>query len=86
MSFDGLLDTAFEQIRHYAVADIAVSLRLMRAYNDIARTTPHADLRASLLERARRVAAGCAGHLPKDDLVKLEQRLAAIETTFATAD
>jgi hypothetical protein len=44
------------------------------------------DLRASLLERARRVAAGCAGHLPKDDLVKLEQRLAAIETTFATAD
>ena len=30
MSFDGLLDTAFEQIRHYAVADIAVSLRLMR--------------------------------------------------------
>ena len=58
----------------------------MRAYNDIARTTPHADLRASLLERARRVAAGCAGHLPKDDLVKLEQRLAAIETTFATAD
>jgi uncharacterized membrane protein len=47
MSFDGLLDTAFEQIRHYAVADIAVSLRLMRAYNDIARTAPHADLRAS---------------------------------------
>jgi uncharacterized membrane protein len=86
MSFDGLLDTAFEQIRHYAVADVAVSLRLMRAYNDIARTTPHADLRASLLERARRVAAGCAGHLPKDDLVNLEQRLAAIETTFATAD
>src|SRR6516162_2284167 len=34
--FDGLLDTAFEQIRHYAVADIAVSLRLMRAFNDIA--------------------------------------------------
>ncbi len=27
MSFDGLLDTAFEQIRHYAVADIAVSLQ-----------------------------------------------------------
>jgi len=74
MSFDGLLDTAFEQIRHYAVADIAVSLRLMRAYNDIARTTPHADLRASLLERARRVAAGCAGHLPKDDLGQHQKR------------
>jgi uncharacterized membrane protein len=86
MSFDGLLDTAFEQIRHYAVADIAVSLRLMRAYNDIARTAPHADLRASLLDRARRVATGCAGHLPKDDLVKLEQRLAAVEEIPAIGD
>ena len=61
MSFDGLLDTAFEQIRHYAAADVAVSLRLMRAFNDIASATQHADLRARLLERARRVAAGCAG-------------------------
>ena len=86
MSFDGLLDTAFEQIRHYAVADVAVSLRLMRAYGDIAGSTPHADLRASLLERARRVATGCAGHLPKDELVRLEQRLAAIEAKLATAD
>ena len=86
MSFDGLLDTAFEQIRHYAVADVAVSLRLVRAYSDIARSTPHADLRASLLERAQRVAAGCAGHLPKDELVKLEQRLAAIEARLITED
>ena len=45
MSFDGLLDTAFEQIRHYAAADVAVSLRLMRAFNDIASATEHADLR-----------------------------------------
>ena len=85
MSFDGLLDTAFEQIRHYAVADVAVSLRLMRAYGDIAASTPHGDLRASLLERARCVAAGCAGHLPKDELVRLEQRLAALEAKLATA-
>jgi len=56
-------------------------LRLMRAFNDIASTTQHADLRTRLLERARRVAAGCAGNLPKDELVKLEQRLAALETS-----
>jgi uncharacterized membrane protein len=80
MSFDGLLDTAFEQIRHYAVADVAVSLRLMRAFTDIAGTTQHADLRKILLERARRVAAGCAGHLPKDELIKLQQRFASLET------
>jgi uncharacterized membrane protein len=83
MSFDGLLDTTFEQIRHYAVADVAVSLRLMRAFDDIASTTQHADLRTRLLERARCVAAGCAGHLPKDELVELQRRLAALETIIA---
>ena len=82
MSFDGLLDTAFEQIRHYAAADIAVSLRLVRAFHDIAIATEHADLRTTLVERAQRVAAGCAGHLPKDELVKLQQRVAMIETTI----
>ena len=83
MSFDGLLDTAFEQIRHYAVADVAVSLRLMRAFHDIASTTQHAELRTRLLERARCVTAGCAGHLPKDELVRVQQRFAALETIFA---
>ncbi len=83
ISFEGLLDTAFEQIRHYAAADIAVSLRLMRAFNDIASTTEHADQRTTLLERARRVATGCAGHLRKDDLVKLQQRLAIFEASLA---
>jgi hypothetical protein len=60
MSIDGLLDTAFEQIRHFAVADLAVSLRLMRAFNDTASATGHGDVRARLLERAEGVAAGCA--------------------------
>jgi len=79
MTFDGLLDTAFEQIRHYSASDITVSLRLMRAFNDIAGATPHTDQHLKLIDRARRVATGCAGHLPQDDLVKLQQRLAAVE-------
>jgi uncharacterized membrane protein len=85
ISFDGLLDTAFEQIRHYGVADIAVSLRLLRAFSDIANATQLTDIRALLLTRAQRVASGCAGHLPKDDLIKLNQRLAALENTIASA-
>ena len=76
-------DTAFEQIRHYAIADIAVSLRLMRAFNDIASVTQHLDFRTTLLERARRVVTGWAGHLTQDELVKLQQRLAALETIIA---
>jgi uncharacterized membrane protein len=83
LGFEGLLDTAFEQIRHYAVADVAVSLRLLRAYDDIASTTPHAEPRRTLLARARRVVAGCAGHLPDDELAKLQRRLKALEARVA---
>jgi len=81
MSFDGLLDTAFDQIKHYAAADVAVSLRLIRAFNDIARASQDVDQRKELLRRARRVAAGCADHLPEDELMKLRQRLVALETS-----
>jgi uncharacterized membrane protein len=83
ISFDGLLDTAFEQIRHYAAADVAVSLRLIRAFDDIASTTENADLRTVLLGRARRVPAGCAGLLPQDELERLRRRLASLETVLA---
>jgi uncharacterized membrane protein len=83
VTFDNLLDTAFEQIRHYAAADVAVNLRLMRAFSDIATATQLADLRMRLLERAKRVAVGSAGHLPEDDLAKLQQRLAALSSSIA---
>ena len=38
IKLEGLLDLAFEQIRHYAAGDAAVSLRLMRALGDIGST------------------------------------------------
>ena len=60
-----------------------MNLRLMRAFSGIASATAHSDLRTTLLKRARRVAAGCVGHLPKDDLVKLERRLGALEAGIA---
>jgi uncharacterized membrane protein len=82
MTFDGLLDTAFEQIRHYAAGDLAVNLRLIRAISDIAAATQLTDLRERLLKRARRVADGCAEHLPKDELEKLQQRLAAFSNSI----
>jgi len=83
LGFEGLLDTAFEQIRHYAVSDVAVSLRLLRAFNDIASAMPLPELKRTLVERARRVVAGCAGSLPEDELAKLQQRLKAFEARVA---
>jgi len=78
MSFEGLLDTAFEQIRHYGAADIAVSLRLLRAYHDIAEAAPLAGYRERILDYAQRVPEGCH-RLPEHDLARLRRRLAALE-------
>lgn len=85
MTLDGLLDTAFEQIRHYAAADAAVSLRLIRALADTAATTAQTDIRDALFGRAQRVADGCAATLPKDDLARVQQRLASFEARIAAA-
>jgi len=79
INLDGLLDTAFEQIRHYAATDVAVSLRLLRAFNDIAFAAQSEEIRRALLDRADRVVAGCAAHLPEDAIGKLQQRRASLE-------
>jgi uncharacterized membrane protein len=78
-SVDGMLDTAFEQIRHYAANDVAVSLRLLRAIGDIAGTVQHDDTRAQLLERGRRVVNGCSERLSEIDTERLRQRLTTME-------
>jgi uncharacterized membrane protein len=79
ITFNGLLDLAFEQIRHYSVADAAVSLRLMRALGDIASTVNEPTIRLRLLDRGKRLITGCAGSLHEDDLERLRQRLSLLE-------
>jgi uncharacterized membrane protein len=79
ISYDGLLDTAFEQIRHYAKSDIAVSLRLLRAFDDMWVAGTSASGQESLIERARRVVEGCELALPANDVLPLKRRLARLE-------
>ena len=79
IQFEGLLESAFEQIRMYSRSDVAVSLRLLRALNDIAATTTDPDCRRMLVELGRRVVAGCAVHLGEEHLRNLQLRLAKFE-------
>ncbi len=74
VGLDGLLDLAFEQIRHYAVADAGVSLRLMRAFGDIASTTNDPEVRELLVRRGRQLISGCEGKLQQADIERLRQR------------
>src|ERR1019366_8033409 len=77
--FERLLEAAFEQIRMYSKADVAVSLRLLRALDDVAASTPDPEFRRILAERGMRVVAGCAEKLGEEELSALRVRQAALE-------
>ncbi len=63
IGFDGLLHSAFEQIRLYSKADIAVSLRMLRALSDIASTISDPDFHRVLCEKGRKIVEGCTESL-----------------------
>lgn len=76
---DRLSDSAFEQIRLYAKADVAVSLRILRALSDIAITMPDPACRRMLVDRAKRVVSGCSERLGEEELNALRTRLIDVE-------
>ena len=79
MNFEGLLDTAFDQIRHYGAADVAVCLRLLRALNDISVSTSEAQVRTLALERGKRVLNGCARDRMEGQLRVMQDRVSSLE-------
>ena len=83
ISSQELLETAFDQIRHYAAADVAVSLRLLRALDDIASTTPDV---APLLDLASQIVERRHPGLGQRDVARLEARLESIITRASSAD
>ena len=80
VQFERLLDAAFDQIRMYSKADVAVSLRLLRALSDIAVATPDTEFRRLLVDRGIRVVTGCSEKLSKDELKALCVRQVALES------
>jgi uncharacterized membrane protein len=86
IDFDGMLDTAFEQIRHYGAADMAVSARLLRVLDDIAASTDDRGMQVRLAARARRVYEGCRSRLDEADLDKLRGRLALLHDRSGTGE
>jgi uncharacterized membrane protein len=76
-----LFDTAFEQIRHYAVSDVAVSLRLLRAFGDILLAGDDPMLGPLIAERARRI--GASAMLAPEDMARLKVRLESVEQLAA---
>jgi uncharacterized membrane protein len=82
IDLDGLLDTGFEQIRHYAEGDLPVRLRILRVLQDIAATTDDPEIRARPRMRGDRVFDGCRGRLDEVALERLRERLVALHAAL----
>jgi uncharacterized membrane protein len=79
IDFGGLVTSAFEQIRLYSKADIAVSLRMLRALGDIAGTVEDPAYRSILQDVGKRIVKGCAERLTEEEVRPLCIRLEALE-------
>ena len=85
LGFDRLVEAAFEQIRMYSKTDVAVSLRMLRALNDVASTLPDSRSRQSLAAMGRRIVTGSEPQLSEEEIGEMRVRLAALETLAAPA-
>ena len=83
IGFDRLLTSAFEQIRLYSKADVAVSLRMLRALADIAGTVEDPAYRLMLHALGIRIVAGCAEGLTEEEVRPMCVRLATLEKLAA---
>jgi uncharacterized membrane protein len=79
IGFEGLLKSAFEQIRLYSKADIAVSLRTLRALGDVAWTTTELEFRRALCDEGKRIVEGCAEKLGDHEMRPMRARLTELE-------
>ena len=80
IDFDGLLNSAFNQIRLYSKSDTAVSLRMLRALGDVAISCSDPAYRLRLLEIGARIVEGCAEKLGEEEVRPMRVRLAGLET------
>ena len=86
IDLDGLLDLAFEQIRHYAASDAAVSLRLVRALSDMRVAVNDPEIATRLVERGRKIVSGCEDKVRPDDFERLKFRLRGLEAGALSED
>ena len=67
------------------MSDIAVSLRLLRALDDLATTADNERMCEQLVLHGRHVVAGCKMRVDAIDFKRLEVRLAQLETRALSA-
>ncbi len=82
-SFQRALDLAFNQLRQYGRTDMAVSIRMLRALEEIASATSAAERLARVWHHGRLVVAACGKDFQPEDREELELRLASLACACA---
>jgi len=67
VTFDGIIDAAFNQIRQYAKSDVAVTIRLLEVIAIIIARTSSAERQKILLEQADMVKRGSEKYIPEEN-------------------
>jgi len=78
-----LIDLAFEQIRQYSRSDMAVSLRLLRAFSEIGEATTNSAVHDRLKIHARLLEGAVRPNFAPIDCEELDRRLATVEALGA---
>jgi uncharacterized membrane protein len=80
VTFAGLVDTAFNQIRQYAKSDVAVTIRLLEAIATVARSMSTPKERATLLRHAEMIRRDSQQEISEElDKKDTEERYKVVE-------
>ncbi|MBD2465499.1 DUF2254 domain-containing protein [Oscillatoria sp. FACHB-1407] len=85
IAFEQLVDTAFNQTRHYGKSDVAVTLRLLKAIAQIASHTHRPRHRLALEQQAEMILQGSREGLPQQrDQQMVEDSYRQVAATWRT--
>lgn len=76
--FSDLVDLAFDQLRQYGRADLAIALRQLKALGDVAECVSHREGLVRIARQARDIDRALHASFPDEDLAELDRRVARV--------
>ncbi len=90
LTYKGMLNTSFDQIRQYGSSSVAVTIRLLETLTILTRQTRHPDQRSAIHRQANMILRGSRAALPeqndRDDVLERYQLLLHTLNEFADSD
>ncbi|MBD3182445.1 DUF2254 domain-containing protein [Candidatus Poribacteria bacterium] len=82
LTFDRLMDSAFNQIRQYGKETVAVQIRLLEIIAEIASHTVGANKKSIFRRHANMIKLGCSKDMVREDLIDIEEKYREVIETL----